>query len=258
MSLPIWTPDALRSEARQFTGTAWRFVEAQHVISTRKLVNNNVEQEELERILEESKPTLPDDCRNLNFLLFTPFRYRPYPNGSRFRRTQSTHGVWYGAERPETAAAEMVFYRFLFYAESPNTPFPVDAAKYTAFSANIKTLAAIDLTEPALVHDNKHWTHLTDYGACQQLAETVRKIEGEVIRYYSVRDPKKGANIAVLSCRAFARSKPVDLQTWHIQIGKTGAQVVCEHPKMTLKFMPDAFAPDPRLEGMNWERPRAE
>ena len=41
----------------------------------------------------------------------------PYPIGSRFRRAGRTAGVFYAAESPETAVAEMAFYRLLFFAE---------------------------------------------------------------------------------------------------------------------------------------------
>lgn len=257
MSQPIWTQDALRSEARPYAGLAWRLVEAQHRVSTLKLVDSLAEQAALEEILETTKPPLPEDCRHLDYLLATPFRYRPYPTGSRFRRAGLTPGVWYGAEAPETAAAEMVFYRFLFYAESPETPFPDDAAEYTAFSADLATPVALDLTAGGLVADRVAWTGLTDYAACQALADGARGIGTEIIRYVSVRDPARGANLAVLSCRAFATPQPVDRQTWRIRIGPTGAQALREHPRLGLEFAPDSFAPDPRLAGMVWARPRA-
>ncbi|WP_297972550.1 RES family NAD+ phosphorylase, partial [uncultured Amaricoccus sp.] len=208
MSSPTWTPAALRSEARAFAGTAWRLVEAQHRVSTLKLVDSLAEQATLEAILEASKPPLPEDGRHLDYLLATPFRYRPYPRGSRFRRAGLTPGVWYGAEHPETAAAEMAFHRFLFYAESPETPFPDDAAEYTAFSADLATPAALDLTAGALARDAALWTHPTDYGPCQALADTARTIGTEVIRYASVRDPARRANLAVLACRAFRTPTP--------------------------------------------------
>src|SRR5699024_2665613 len=115
----------------------WRMVEAQHRVSTLKLVDGLDEQAVLETILEDTKPPMPAECRHLNYLLATPFRYRPYPHGSRFRRAGPSPGVWYGAARPETAMAEMVFYRFLFLAESPDTPFPGTIGEYTGFSAAI-------------------------------------------------------------------------------------------------------------------------
>lgn len=257
MSQPIWTPAALQSERQSFKGIAWRFVEAQHLVSTMKLVDGLDEQSVLEEILEQSKPPMPEACRCLHYLLSTPFRYRPYPHGSRFRRAGWTPGVWYGAERPEAAAAEMVFYRFLFYAESPNTPFPTNPAQYTAFSADIATPVSLDLTTGKLAADRASWTHLTDYTSCQGLAGAARDIDTDVIRYESVRDPKGGTNLAVLSCRAFASSEPLERQTWRIRISEAGAQVVCEHPMLRLEFDRNAFAPDSRLAAMTWKRPLA-
>lgn len=256
MSSPIWTPDALRSEARSIEAPAWRLVEAQHRVSTLKLVDGLGEQDLLESILDETKPPVPPECNHLDYLLSTPFRYRPYPHGSRFRRAGITPGVWYGAEQPETAAAEMAFYRFLFYAESPQTPFPDDAAEYTAFSVDLATHAALDMTTGGLVADAARWLHLADYEPCQSLAETAREIGSEVIRYASVRDPAQGANFAVLTCRAFHSAAPVERQTWRIRINRTGAQAVREHPRLGIEFPPDSFDADPRLAGMVWDRHR--
>jgi len=256
MSSPIWTPAALRSEARPLAGPAWRLVEAQHRVSTLKLVDSLGEQEVLESILDETKPPVPPECRHLDYLLSTPFRYRPYPQGSRFRRAGITPGVWYGAGQPETAAAEMVFYRFLFYAESPETPFPDDAAEYTAFAADLAADMALDLTTGALAGDAARWQHPTDYEPCQALAETARGIGAAVIRYASVRDPARGANLAVLTCRAFRSPAPARRQTWRIRINRTGAQALCEHPRLGIEFPPASFTEDPRLAGMVWDRPR--
>lgn len=257
MSRPTWTADALRSEARPYAASAWRLVEAQHMVSTMKLVDGTAEQSLLEDILEDTKPPVPEECQHLDYLLSTPFRYRPYPQGSRFRRAGLTPGVWYGAEHSETAAAEMVFYRFLFYAESPDTPFADDAAEYTAFSASVSTPVAIDLTAGTLAEDEPLWTHPTEYGPCQDLVDTARDVGTEVIRYLSVRDPDRRANLAVLACRAFADGHPGERQTWRIRIGQRGAQALREHPRLGLDFGRDAFAPDPRLEGMVWDRPPA-
>ena len=106
MSLPIWTPAALSSEARPFAGPVWRFVEAQHRVSTLKLVDTLDEQALLEDLLEESKPVLPPECAGLDYLLATPFRYGAvYPYGSRFRRAGRTLGVYYAALSVETALA---------------------------------------------------------------------------------------------------------------------------------------------------------
>lgn len=256
MSSAIWTPGALSSEARRYGGKAWRLVEAQHRVSTLRLTDSLAEQALLEAVLEETKPPMPAECAGLDYLLYTPFRYRPYPQGSRFRRAGLTPGVWYGSERVETALAEMVFYRFLFYAESPATPFPEQAAEYTGFSARIDALA-LDLTVPRLDRDHAAWTDRTDYAACQALADQARATAVGVIRYLSVRDAGAGANLAILTCTSFARPAPMDRQTWRIRIGRFGAQALREYPDLRLEFGRESFAADPRLAALDWDRPPA-
>ena len=253
MSLPIWTPDALSSEARRYEGTGWRLVEAQHRVSTLKLTDTLAEQQLLEELIETAKPPVPPECRHLDYLLATPFRYGAvYPHGSRFRQAGRTPGVFYAAENPTTAVAEIAFYRLLFFAESPQTPWTDDAAEYSAFSVAIATQALLDLTAEPLSRDSAAWTALTDYTACQALADTARTAACEVIRYQSVRDPNRGANLAILSCRAFARPDPVERQTWRIRVGDHGVQALCEFPRVAVEFAPECFAADLRLSGLNW------
>ena len=255
MSSSTWTPAALSSEARQLAGTCWRLVEAQHHVSTLKLVDSVAEQELLEELIEATKPALPPECRDLHYLLSTPFRYGSvYPAGSRFRRAGMSEGVFYAAETPRTAVAEIAFYRLLFFAKSPDTPWPANAAEYTAFSTGYKTKKAIDLTKGKFEVDKAKWTNLTDYSHCQKFADVARAAKIEVIRYESVRDPGHGMNLALLSCRAFVSSKPIDQQTWHIRLRKSGAQAICEAPKAGVTFDRKAFAADPRIAKLRWVR----
>lgn len=248
MSLPIWTPAALSSEARAYAGPVWRLVEAQHRVSTLKLVDTLEEQALLEDLLEESKPMLPPECAGLDYLLATPFRYGAvYPHGSRFRRAGRTPGVFYAAEAVTTALAEMAFYRLLFYAESPQTPYPANAADFTAFSASVATGAALDLTRSPLDRDHARWTDPTDYAACQALSDAARDAGIEVVRYVSVRDPGGGANVALLSATAFAAPKPQERQTWHIRLSGRGVQAICEFPPARVEFARADFGNDPRL-----------
>ena len=175
MSSSIWTRCAGASELRPLRLEPWRVVEAQHRVSTLKLVDSLDEQALLEDILEESKPVLPPECAGLDYLLATPFRYgAAYPHGSRFRRAGRTLGVYYAALSVETALAEMAFYRLLFFADSPGTPLPANAADYTAFSAAVDAREAIDLARPPLDRDAALWTDPSDYAACQALADTAR------------------------------------------------------------------------------------
>ena len=255
MSSPIWTRVALSSEFRGYDGMCWRLVEAQHRVSTLKLTDTIAEQDLLESLIEETKPVVPPECRHLDFLLATPFRYgAPYPGGSRFRRAGRTPGVYYAAETPATAVAEMAFYRLLFYAESPATPWPSDAAEYTAFSAAITATRLLDLTIEPLSEDSALWVDLLDYSYCQAFADAARSADADVIRYQSVRDPAKGCNLAILLCRAFSRSAPVDRQTWRIRLSPSGVQALCEFPRQAIEFPRNAFVADPRIAALNWNR----
>jgi hypothetical protein len=249
-----WTHDALSSERRRLSGVCWRVVEAQHRVSTMKLVDTLAEQGVLENLVEATKPALPPECRHLHYLLGTPFRYgAPYPSGSRFRRAGLTPGVFYASKTAETAVAEMTFHRLLFFADSPDTPWPADAGDYTAFSSRFNTARGLDLAAPPFDADVKRWTHPTDYAPCQSLADEARRADVDVVRYPSARDPR-GINIALLTCRAFAAAAPLERQTWRVNLGPHGARAVCDFPDARLEFDRHAFAADPRIKRLRWQR----
>lgn len=255
MSLPTWTPGALSSEVRRLAGVCWRVVEAQHQVSTLKLVDTIDEQALLENLIEQTKPLVPPECQHLDYLLATPFRYEtPYPRGSRFRRPGKSLGVFYASAEPETAIAETAFYRLLFFAESPGASWPTNAGEYTAFSASYRTRRALDLTRPPLDRDHVHWTNPIDYSACQDFAETARAADIQVLRYLSVRDPRRGVNLAIMSCAAFTAAAPTHRQTWRIRLSPSGVQAICEFPRMQLEFGRDSFNSDPRIAALNWDR----
>ena len=119
MSLPTWTPASLSPELRHYREWVWRLVDAQYHVSLRKRTDSLAEQALLEGVVEGTKPAVPVECRGLDPLLSTPFRYAPYPKGSRFLRAGPTPGVYYAAEGARVAVAETAFYRLLFFAESP-------------------------------------------------------------------------------------------------------------------------------------------
>jgi hypothetical protein len=254
MSSRTWTPGALSAERRRLAGLCWRLVEAQHTVSTLKLVDSLDEQTLLERLIEETKPPVPPECRHLHYLLSTPFRYgSTYPLGSRFRRAGITPGVFYASRTPAIAVAEMTFHRLLFFAESPATPWPTNAAEFTAFSVRYAG-AGVDLIMPPLSRDERAWTHLTEYAPCQALADSAREAGLAVIRYRSVRDPGSGANVALLTCRAFTQDAPSERQSWRIHFAASGVRAVCEFPDARLEFARAAFVADPRIATLNWDR----
>jgi RES domain len=255
MSLPTWTPGELSSEVRRLAGTCWRVVEAQHQVSTLKLVDTIEEQQVLENLIEQTKSLVPAECRHLDYLLATPFRYdTPYPRGSRFRRPGKTLGVFYSSEEPETAIAEMAFYRLLFFAESPGASWPTNAGEYTAFAASYRTRRALDLTRPPLDADRARWTDPNDYSACQHLADAARAADIQILRYFSVRAPGSQINLALLACAVFAAAAPTHRQTWRIRLASSGVQAVCEFPRKHLEFGRDSFNSDPRIAALEWNR----
>lgn len=255
MSSPIWTPAALSSERAPYAGRCWRLVEAQHRVSTLKLVDTLAEQSLLEGLIEASKPAIPPECRDLHYLLATPFRYgADYPKGSRFRRAGRTLGVFYAAERLRTAVAEHAFHRLLFFAESPATPWPSGAAEYTAFCVALATRNGLDLTKPPLARDRALWVDPIAYEPCQELAESARAGGVELIRYEAARDEAGGVNVAVLLCAAFAAPNPLEPSTWRIRLSASGVQAICEFPAARLEFDRAAFAGDPRIAALNWRR----
>lgn len=217
------------------------------------LVDTLEEQALLERLLDDSKPSVPPECRHLHYLLFTPFRYGAlYPTGSRFRRPGLTPGVFYGSQASETAVAEMAFRRLLFFAESPATPWPVNAAEYTAFAISYAGRKGLDLTRPPFDRDAARWIDPVNYQACHDLADAARESGVQVLRYQSAR--AEGLNIALLSCAAFASTAPLERQVWRVHLGAMGVRAICVFPDHRLAFDRAAFARDPRIASLSWER----
>lgn len=243
----MWTPHALVSEPRSWSGDLWRLVESQSRVATLKLVDTLDEQAILEAELEGSKPVVPVACAGLDYLLATPFRYAPYPRGSRFRRARQPEGCFYAAERVETAVAEEAFYRLLFFLDAPGAKLPANPQERTAFRTSVATERAIDLTAPPLDRDAAVWGHPTDYVPCQELADAARSAGVEAIRYRSVRDPAGGVNLALLSPAAFRAPRPELFETWHLFLREAAVQAVREMPRLTLEVPFSAWTADPRV-----------
>ena len=87
----------------------------------------------------------------------------------------------------------------------------------TVFKVKVAT-SGIDLREKPFVRDAAAWTDPADYGPCQRLARTARGCDIGVIRYQSVRDPEHAGCGAVLTPAAFAKTAPVEQQTWMLSV----------------------------------------
>lgn len=191
-------------------------VEAQHRISTDRLVDGIVEQEVLEELIEEVKPPVPTEALGLHHLLRTPFRYG-YAKATRFRRADERPGIFYASETQRTAVAEAAYWYMRFLAASPRVRLPATTQERLAYRVPVKVERALDLTEPPLVAGRAGWTLREDYEPCQALARQARAIGAQLIRYESVRDPPVGRNAALFDPSAFQQPVPASAGTWHFR-----------------------------------------
>ena len=224
MSSGTWTPHAVASESKACELTLWRAVEAQHVVATRALVDSLAEQELLESLLETSKPRVRPACADLDYLLYTPFRYPPPSRGSRFRSFEDP-GVWYGAEAVRTSCAELGYWRWRFVLDSHGLT-RLDGVPHTVFQA-VAHGKAVDLRNRPFARDGRTWTDPDDYGGCQSFGRVARGAEVQIIRYASVRDPEHGGCGAVLDCHAFSGTGGVrQRQSWFLTVDRQRASWV--------------------------------
>lgn len=209
MTASLWQDNWFK-QAKPARRKLWRGVEAQHRVATMRLVDNTAEQELLEQLLEGSKPALPPDSQGLHYLVSTPFRYTsPYP--SRYRPANEP-GIWYGAEEPETVAAELAYWRWKFLVESDGLREEQLVTEHTFFQAQFMGVE-LDLTvEP--------WVRLRDllrdgdeYPACHALARQVRERTTPAIAALHYESARRERGL----CQAVFIPKALSLPSLHLQ-----------------------------------------
>jgi hypothetical protein len=216
----------------------WRAVEAQHQISTRRLVDSDEEQRLLEDLIESSKPPYRS-TRRMHYLLATAFRYPPLRHGSRFGTRHQT-SLWYGALTLRTVFAEVAYYRLLFI-EGTAADLGIVETQLSAFSIPIKTDSGIDLTRDPFDRYLDDLMSPVSYRETQLLGTAMREHGVEAFLYRSARDtvddttrdtvgdaardPARGINIGVFSEKAFASTRPRHLETWHCVADRSGVEV---------------------------------
>ncbi|MEZ5318756.1 MAG: RES family NAD+ phosphorylase [Vicinamibacterales bacterium] len=230
MSSSIWTQCAGTSRVAPLRLAPWRVVEAQHLISTRKLVDSAEEQALLEDLIEISKPAIEGSQGSRvpgaqgpgsrgaqrttgHVLLTTPFRYPPLRHGSRFGGRYEP-GLWYGSEDQRTLFAEAAYYRLVFL-EGTRADLGTITTWHTAFTVQARTTRGIDLTARPFDRHRAAISARADYAASQALGQAMREAGVELFRYRSARDVEGGANVGIFTPAVFGAARPKDLETWH-------------------------------------------
>ena len=222
MSSSIWTESAGSSEVAPVALDAWRVVEAQHRVSTRKLVDSDAEQAVLESVLDAHKPPVRHGG-GLHYLLFTPFRYPPLRRGTRFGARYEP-SLWYGSETARTAMAEMAYYRLLFL-EGTTADLGLVETDLSTFRVPVKTARGVDLTSAAFARWRSRIASRTSYASSQPLGAAMRADEVAAFRYASARDDDGGVNVGVFTPDAFGARRPAVVETWYC--AATRAAVEC-------------------------------
>jgi hypothetical protein len=179
-----------------------RLVEDQNRSATFKLTDTLEEHQLLEKLLEDSKPPKPSDCPVDDYLLFTPFRYPPLREGTRFGRV-TERSPFYGSQTLPPAMAEMAHKQFRFM-EDTEAEIPPFSVHYTSFSFHARTASMLDLTAPPFDGEDALIHHAKDYTHSQKLAAQARKLGVELLQYRSVR-LAGGTNFCLFTPRIFTR-----------------------------------------------------
>lgn len=209
-------PAPSAEDFRGYSRRVIRIVEEQFKISTDRLTDGPAEQDVLERLVEEVKPTIPAAALSLHHLLGTPFRYG-YSKATRFRRANERPGIFYASETERTAVAEAAYYAMRFFSAARGVELPATTIERFGFSIPITVQRALDLTDMPLNRARALWIQDRDHEPCQRFASAARAIGTQLIRYESVRDPEAGANVALLDPGAFQRPVPYPERSWHFR-----------------------------------------
>lgn len=213
-----WDPSWIVDQTSVLVMDLFRMVETQHIAATMRLVDSADEQALLEQMLEESKPPLPETTVGVHYLLAAPFRYFSQ-TGSRFRAV-NTPGVWYGADDPYCACAEMAYWRQRFLLDSVGLVLQELSTEHSMYQAQVGGLA-IDLLSEPWAQAKSLWMHSSQYADTQALGQLARQA-GHVtwIRYRSVRAPSHTCG-AVFDPRVMRMVTPdMQYEQWHCHTSK--------------------------------------
>lgn len=214
----IWRLCEGENQTHKIEVAPWRVVEAQHISSSRDLVDTREEHDLLEELLEEVKPPI---ANQKHYLIFTPFRYPPLKYGSRFGRDYEK-SLWYGSIELETAFAEVAYYRLKFFDDT-SAALEYIEIPVTAFKAFIKTSKGIDLTSAPFNAYKDKISNKEDYKFSQTLGTDMRDAGIDAFLFDSARTKEFGKNIAAYTPDVFIKKNNqyiANMQNWRCLANK--------------------------------------
>jgi hypothetical protein len=239
-----WVDRAVAAtKMRRLALDAFRVVESQSIVATRKLVDSDAEQALLEQLVDGVKPPTPvgDRFRGLHYLLVTPFRHPPLRWGSRFG-TRAERGIWYGSRDLDTCFAEVAYYRLLFLEGTAADIAPI-TVELTSFVAAIAASRGVDLRRPPFAQHEAELASPVSYEVTHAVGTALRAAGAEALLFVSARAKKRGVNVALFD-PAFARRGPRKLEPW-----------ICTADRDKVEVSEKTFS---RARARRWTFPRAD
>jgi len=212
--MDIWAACKDRISLEPICHELIRVVESQEQVATNYLVDSFEEQDIIEQLLEQSKPSLPASSRQLHYLLASPFRYPPLPHGSRFS-TRHEPGLFYGSHKKTSAFAETAYYRFLFWlgmCEAPSSG--KFTTQHTVFGAKYNSPHGLKLQTYPLNDYTNEISDPASYQHSQAIGRAMRELGVQVFEYVSARDKERGINVGLFTADALFSSHPSFQEQW--------------------------------------------
>nr|WP_315244361.1 RES family NAD+ phosphorylase [uncultured Albidiferax sp.] len=211
---PDWITQSLAEFEHGLESEVWRATDGLEGVATLRLVDTLAELRVLEQILANSLPPLPTDTAQLEPWLSTPFRHTAL-HSSRFRPAQAT-GIWYGADAPEAACAEVGYWRWRFLMDSDGLRGSHLVSTQTLFHAVVSG-PCLNLESPPWNDHTAVWSDPRDTQACLALAALAQAQAVQWIRYPSARSPEAFC-AAVLDPQALTMVAPHAQETWALKV----------------------------------------
>jgi len=224
--IDIWGECCGKDNITKINDTAWRIVELQEKTSTRKLVDSIEEQKVLEELIDDSKPPLLREEAHFHPLLYTPFRYPPLKNGSRFGK-KSEPSLWYGSLNTQTSMAEKAYYQLAFINASAGN-FEMVISPMTIFSVKLNIVKGVRLHESPFLKYQNHISSPSSYQWSQFLGKQMRDHHLDGFLFASARDRKKGINVGLFKINSFANKQPnaTSFQMWQCHTTKNFVEFI--------------------------------